>query len=182
MATEPVASSRPATQFGVDRCRCTGKRSLSSDPFTAVPSSGRLRANLRATDFHSSPSEPFPRVTPAVSLFVSRLRGRAVRRTSHDSMSLGRFRFGGPLQNDRRRNSQTGPGRLSPGHPIQFDRRLECLRHLAAGSAGKLLTPQCARSLDGGKPPSLTRARKNTQSGLRLYTNFRVSNCRIRCI
>ncbi len=45
--------------------------------------------------FHSSPPEPFPSLTPGGSLFVSRLRGRAVRRASHDSLSLGRFRFWG---------------------------------------------------------------------------------------
>src|SRR5258708_17408124 len=51
---------------------------------------------IRGADYYlvSSPFEPFPPNLKAVRLFVSRLRGRAVRRASHDSMSLGRFLFG----------------------------------------------------------------------------------------
>ena len=41
--------------------------------------------------FHRSLSEPFTRINPEVRVVVSRLRGRAVRLTSHDSLSLGRF-------------------------------------------------------------------------------------------
>src|SRR5580658_6040423 len=39
----------------------------------------------------NSPSELFPYKMPDVSLFLSRLRGRAVRQASHDSLSRGTF-------------------------------------------------------------------------------------------
>ena len=54
----------------------------------------RIDAVVR-TDYYlaSSPLEPFTPGAEDVRLFVSRLRGRAVRRASHDSLSLGRFRL-----------------------------------------------------------------------------------------
>ena len=65
----------------------------SSEKTKHVPRQNTL---IRCADYYlvSSPFEPFPPNLKAVRLFVSRLRGRAVRRASHDSMSLGRFRFG----------------------------------------------------------------------------------------
>ncbi len=50
-----------------------------------------ITGGFPAGHFRNSLSEPFPGCTLRISLFVSRLRGRAVRQTSHDSMSLGRF-------------------------------------------------------------------------------------------
>src|ERR1700730_5755364 len=50
--------------------------------------------------------EPFPSCAPEAILFLSRLRGRAVRLTSHDSMSLGRFVF--PDRVSRREESGGG--------------------------------------------------------------------------
>jgi hypothetical protein len=38
-----------------------------------------------------SPSEPYTFICLRVKVWLSRLRGRAVRRASHDSLSLGRF-------------------------------------------------------------------------------------------
>ena len=42
-------------------------------------------------DFHSSPSVPFTGSAPALTLMLSRLRGRAVRQTSHDLTKSGTF-------------------------------------------------------------------------------------------
>jgi hypothetical protein len=57
------------------------------------------------------PFEPFPISTPSGKLGVSRLRGRAVRRASRDSLSLGRFRFAGESSNSPRK---AGAGELIP--------------------------------------------------------------------
>ena len=43
---------------------------------------------------HSGPSEPFTRAKRQVRVIVSRLRGRAVQRASHDSEEFGAFCFG----------------------------------------------------------------------------------------
>jgi len=61
-------------------------------------------------DLHSSPSEPFTPVACAGRLFMSRLRGRAVQRTSHDSKEFGAFCFGGRSARDR----STGDGHSEP--------------------------------------------------------------------
>ena len=48
---------------------------------------------MLGTDSANSPLVLFTPTARVVRVVVSRLRGRAVRRTSYDSMSLGRFRF-----------------------------------------------------------------------------------------
>jgi hypothetical protein len=60
--------------------------------------SSAVYEGLRSPDLHSSPSEPFTPMTWAGRLFMSRLRGRAVQRTSHDSKEIGAFCFGGRSQ------------------------------------------------------------------------------------
>lgn len=64
---------------------------------TGTPKWGSCQATARNTQlalpFFDSPSEPYTSATLSVRVVVSRLRGRAVRRAPHDSMSLGRFRL-----------------------------------------------------------------------------------------
>jgi hypothetical protein len=107
--TNKQVGSLEASSFRVEGC--TGHSRGNRQPDYACNSNsnycGKKLPRLRETCSHSdpppacrlvyyfvtSPLEPFPPGARNVRLFVSRLRGRAVRRTSHDSLSLGRFRF-----------------------------------------------------------------------------------------
>jgi hypothetical protein len=72
-------------------------RTIDPKPEIASEPAGIARSSEDARPHASSPFGPFPCFTEGVRLWLSRLRGRAVRRASHDSMSLGRFRFVGEI-------------------------------------------------------------------------------------
>jgi hypothetical protein len=71
---------------------CEPRGAAGPEPDAAWPGFLSARGPER-TNFHSSPSEPFPWSTEAVTLLLSRLRGRAVRRTSQGLNESGTFSF-----------------------------------------------------------------------------------------
>ena len=107
---------------------------------TKGPVSARQHLHRRATprlhltihfvlkQSQSSPSEPFPFTSQPVSLIVSRLRGRAARLTSHDSLSWGVLFCGRFIY--RTRLALLSPSRL---------RSMEHKKEHSQGEAGKCI-------------------------------------------